>query len=561
MSRGSTLAPGGWLDAVSWAAIIAFVATISLGIIVPIYVDEVATKLVQARFLAEGGQMLSLFPQCSAGFILDTPLTWYPAALVFAGLYGHLQPLGIRIAGLAVFAAWLAVFTGWIFLASTDARQRLRAVAGMAAILGLGVLPLTMVLARPEQWLLLVVTSFLLLAAGAGRVAAYLGRIGGPAALLSAFLLLTSLLNYAHPKALFFLPFVLVAAWYVFGKEQKWLLGAAVAFALFCAYQTFHFAQVATQCEEAPILSGILRAQTTSVTLLLEDPAAFLGEVSTNLLAAPGRIAAHGVFQSAYQSAWLPPVPFAAESSGVHAINLATTGIWYLALLFSVLLPPLVFFLTPGQLENATGRLLAPALWIGLVGHLALYKEWNFYGGTLVLPIAGLLLVHSLGRLRSLASPAWLASGVFASVFLLLLASIAVLTQQLAPRLLQVARTAAELPSNQPYSVNAFAYPEARHRIRSLAEDCGVPGDGATRLVVDDLSYFAFTGLRQPIHLGFLAPGGWGADIAGKTGDLLVGMQSEGIIARCDLMGPEFRYQTMREGNLCCVDLKDRNYY
>ena len=63
------------------------------------------------------------------------------------------------------------------------------------------------------------------------------------------------------------------------------------------------------------------------------------------------------------------------------------------------------------------------------------------------------------------------------------------------------------------------------------------------------------------MYLGSLWPWGVGADVAGKTRKLLVDMQSEGMIARCDMFGPEFRNQTLREGDLCCVDLKQRSYY
>lgn len=560
MTTANTPGTDKWLDALSWATILAFMASIALGLLVPVYVDEVATKLVQARFLAEGGQMLSLFPQCASGFILDTPLTWYPAAAVFSLLYGYLQPVGLRIAGIATVLAWVAAFAGWVFLTIPAGRGRLRNLAGMAGILGLGVLPLTMGLARPEQWLVLLLTCYLTLAAGAGRLDSR-GRAWTPAVLFAAFLLMTSLLNFVHPKALFFLPFVIVAACCVFGTRRKWLLGLAAAFAIVCAYQTFGFAQAVTRCEDAPILSGILGAQTTKLSLAFSDPIGFVLEVSGNLAAAPGKIAEHGVFQSAYQSAWLPPVPFAASEAIVRAVNLGATGVWYLACLLAALLPPLVFLRRPGPDGDGAGRFLIPALWIGLLGHLALYREWNFYGGAMVIAIAGLLLVHGLGRARTLQRLPALGNLALGSVLLLSLASTAVLGVQQGPRLLRAARSTDAVPANQEYSLNAFAYPGARDRIRDLAEACGLPGDGAVRLVVDDLAYFAFTDLRQPMHLGFLWPGGWGADIAGKTRDLLVGMQSEGIIGRCSLIPPEFRHQTLREGDLCCVDLKDRRYF
>lgn len=550
-----------WLDALAWVAILALAAAIGLGILVPVYVDEVATKLVQARFLADRGQMLSLFPQCSSGFVLETPASWYPAALVFALLYGGLQPLGLRVAGVLLFVVWFAVFVGWVFLMAPDARQRLRSVAGMAAILGLGVLPLSLILARPEQWLILILTGFLVLAAGADRLWSR-GRSWMPVALLAVFLLLTSLLNYAHPKALFFLPFVLVAAACTFDLQRKWLLTLALAFSVFGAYQTYGVAKAVTRCEEAPVLAKMLAAQTTSMNMAVRDPVAFVAEVSTNLGTAPGEIADHGVFQSQYQSGWLPPVPFAAEGRGMQALNLGLRGFWYLACLLAVLLPPMLLFLGTDKDAAVARRMLTPALWIGFVGHLALYKEWNFYGGSLVIPLAGVLVVHSLARLRELPRLASAANGALGVLLLLVVASTAVLGRQLGPPLLRAARSADAVPVNQEaFSLNAFAYTSTRERIRSLAGSCGLAGDGATRLVVDNLSYHAFTHLRQPVYLGSLWPWGAGADVAGKTRRLLVDMQSEGMIARCELFGPEFRHQTLREGDFCCVDLKERSYY
>jgi hypothetical protein len=550
-----------WLDGLAWIGLLAFTAALGLGVLVPVYVDEVATKLVQARFLAEHGQMLSLFPQCSSGFVLETPTSWYPAALIFAVFYGDLQPLGLRVSGVLLFLMWLAVFVGWVFLMTPDARQRLRIMAGMTAILGLGVLPLTLILARPEQWLVLILSCFLALAAGADRLWSR-GRSWMPAAILALFLLLTSLLNYAHPKALFFVPFVLLAATCVFSLQRKWLLAVALTFAVFSAYQTYGVARAVTRCEEAPVLAKLLAAQTTRVAMVVEDPIAFVAELSTNLVTAPGKIADHGVFQSQYQSGWLPPVPFAAAGSGVKALNLGLRGFWYLACLLAVLLPPLVLFLDRGKETTVAGRLLLPGLWIGFAGHLALYKEWNFYGGALVIPLAGLLVVHSLARLRALPHPVWLANGVLGALLLLAVPSTAVLISQQGPPLLRTARSGDEVPVNQEaFSLNAFAYAATQQRIRNLAESCGLAGDGATRLVVDDLTYFAFTDLRQPLLLSFFGPSGWGADIAGKTRRLLVDMQSDGMIARCELFGPEFRNQTLREGDLCCVDLKGRSYY
>jgi hypothetical protein len=531
---------------------------LALGLLVPLYVDEVATKFVQARFFADEGRMVSLFPQCQSGFLQDTPVTWYPAAVLFAAAYGWLPPLFLRLAGMVVLATGLAMVWLWLRQAVVDDRQRLLSLAGIAGLLGAGVLPLTLVLARPEQWLLVCLAGLLALAAGADRLRG--ARPWAPVALLALFLLLTSLLNYAHPKALFFLPFVLVAAWAVFGAGRPLLLGAAAVFAVLCAFQTYGFAAAVARCEDAPILAGILAAQTTPIGLLAAEPVAFVTAAVGNLLAAPGAIAGHAVFQSAYQSAWLPPVPFAAEPLPVQAVNLGIRAVLYGGLALGLLLPPLAFLATGGR-RDLPRNLLLPALWLGLAGHLALYRVWNFYGGALVVTLAAILVAGSLAQLRPGARSARAAGVAVAAALAVLAGSAAVLAVQMAPRLLAAARSADGIPDNQPYSVNAFGYAVERDRLRTLAVACGVPANGSTHLVVDEVSYFAFSGLREPIHLGFISPWGFGADIAGRTRYLLEDLGSEGIIGRCSLVGPEFRNQVLQDGGLCCVDLKDRSYF
>lgn len=546
--------PARWLDLLSYAVILLFVALLAFALFVPLYTDEVATKIVQARFLAESGKLLSLYPQCPSGFVQDTPVTWYPAALAYSFIYYGLSPLGIRISGVLMAVLCVALLDRWLALTVPVRRDRLRSLAAQMAILSLGVLPLTLALARGEQWIALLLTSFLILPALAERLASWRGGWGA-AILLISFILLTSLFSYAHPKSLFFLPVAIASAFYTFGSGNRWLLGLALGFILLCTYERIQFTTMSLRCDESPILSAILAGQTIRLGKLAEAPGEILQEVATNLVAAPRKIANHAVFKHDYQSGWLPPAPEFAFGRVVKALNAAIRAALQVVYWLGLLLPPLALQLSRAW-RSANGRpLLLAALWVGLVGHLALYNEWNFYSGALVLFVIGILLIASVMRLRNLSIAGKAARLLLAPLLVLSLLSTPVLAVEVIPRLFAAAYASTDVLPGQPLSINAFGYTKARERIRALVMACGIRGDGAWRLVVDDLTYFAFADLQQPLHLIYLYEGGFGADLEGRIRDFLVDRESEGVIGQCTYLSPVLQKDALRDGNLCCVKL------
>jgi len=548
-----------WRSLLAWAALLAFVAALGLGLLVPLYIDESASKLVQARFLAEDGQIVGLLPQCGASFIQDTPATWQPAALLYALIYADLSPLGLRLSGVVVAGTWLLALAGWAAVTGLGSGGRPWTVAAVTSAVGLGVMPLTLGLARAEQWVLLLLTGFLVFPALGARVAGSRWPIAGGLGLLGAFLLATSLFFYTHPKALFFLPLVLVSAAATFAGRSRAMVTLAAAFALVAAAQSLDFARKATRCEDAPMVASILQSLTVPVQMLADAPVAFGREAAANLVSAPGRIAGHAVFQPEYQSGWLPPMAGRADvrvPSGLNRLVSVAIQVIYWA---GLLLTPLVLLRRSLSRRSGPDMLLAATLWLGLVAHVALYRVWNFYSGVLVIGIAAMLTVISAGSLRDLALFARIETSLRAGLLGLALASTAALAYSMGPALLDIARRPVLDPHGQPYSVNVYAFDEAASRIRALTHRCGLSGDDTERLVVDDLTYYAFTGLRVPLHAAFVWSGGWGADLAGHTRGFLLGMGSPGIVARCTFVAPEFYDDVVREGDLCCVNLFESN--
>jgi hypothetical protein len=545
-----------WLDLLSWLVIFSLVISLGLGLFVPLYTDEVATKFVQARFFAEDGKMLSLFPQCASGFILDTPISWYPAALIHSFLYSNLDPLGVRIVGVATAFIWLAVLSYWVILTIPARQGRLHLLAAIAAVLGLGVLPFTLVLARAEQWLVLLLTIYCLLPALAAR-AFCLEKRWGASVWLIIFCILTSLFNYTHPKAVFFLPVVFVSATYFFGARHWLLLGLALIFAVLCSYQSVQMANAVLRCEEAPMLSGIAASQTLKLAMITESPKMVLLEGIDNLASAPGKIIAHLTYQKDYQSGWLPTSGEGDLGFLVRLANFSIKTVLQVIYWIAVVIPPVFFWLGITRKSESYKKYLIAALWIALVGHLTIYRVWNFYGGSLAITLMVMLLAlcstFDLGFKGKCLLRKW-SLATFSVVSLL---SSVVLIFLVSPKIILLATSAVDILPGQPLSVKTFNFSVRREHVRSLAKVCDIKGDGARRLVVDDLTYFAFENLQQPLHLIYLYEGGFGADIGGENiCSFLSGIGSDGIIAQCTYISPVFNKIVVREGSFCCVNLK-----
>jgi hypothetical protein len=107
----------------------------------------------------------------------------------------------------------------------------------------------------------------------------------------------------------------------------------------------------------------------------------------------------------------------------------------------------------------------------------------------------------------------------------------------------------------QQLSVPTFTFPDQRKKIRSFASSCNLSPDSSRRIVIDDLTYFAFDNLKEPIHLVYVGPYGMGGDI--KDGELIPMLRrlgSPGAIAQCAFFPIEFKNNgALSFENLCCI--------
>lgn len=540
-------------DLFAVTVVMVFVAIIVSGTLVPIYADEVSTKMTQATVFHHEGRMLTAIPQCLPEMTMQIPASWYPGAAVYQLLYSDLSPLMIRVSGVIialVFVMAMALGFRHVRPASIPYWPML---AGYLAVLGLGVLPLTLLLSRSEQWFLLLLTYFVFFPLLKDQWSR-----NGVGVHAVVFLLFTSLLFYTHPKAAFFAPVVIVSGWMAF-RERRWLQALTLLFTLVCLIQSVQAAKELFNCTNAPLLASAFSQQTSSLSELAARPDGMLLELGANIATFPEKIINHAVFQGDYQSWWLPSVPDGQElGSLARMVNLLVAGALSVVVCVGVLLPPVAFAIALKRKALGNQNVLSAVLWFSLVGHVAIYRTWNFYGGILVIGILLLLIALNVGGLSW--SKLWrrAGSGLFASLCIVFLLSATVLASSILPRLVNDDATQQFGVPGQLLSVPTFSYAEQRERIRSFARSCHLDGDSSRRLVVDDLTYFAFEKLVEPIHLVYVSPFGMGGDVEREDWiGFLERLNSPGIVGQC-VFFPEtaMNKRVKRSDNLCCLKLR-----
>jgi hypothetical protein len=158
--------PPGWLN---WVALAGFAAMLVLGAALPLYTDEIGWRFQERAGFAPGLDT-SLSDICGPNSLARPPLFMMPVRLFSAAANSWLDaPVFVRFEGVACALLWLALLWRLVSLASATAggvpRQRhLPVRALILAPLGMGILPLLLVMSRPEQPLILGTLAAIMLA-------------------------------------------------------------------------------------------------------------------------------------------------------------------------------------------------------------------------------------------------------------------------------------------------------------------------------------------------------------------------------------------------------------
>ena len=537
----------------SWSILGLLALVLCFGLLVPIYSDEVAIHMAKARFILEGGQLITLLPQCETSVTTQVPLTWYPAAILYSFVYALPTGLGLRLTGIALGLSYLFLLWFWVgkLFQNTNPRNVFRAL--ITAINGLGVLPLILILARSEQ--ILVLSMILLCLFSIFWYTTEIDSRSVRALKVLSFLLLVSTFYYTHPKSLFFSPFVAIAAFYIFRKENLYAKAAIFSTVILTAYQSLQQAKN-LNCPGAPIVSEILSHVTIDFQLLSTNTLKFFELGADNILRSLGAVVEKLLFALSYQSAWLPGPDTPRLSSGALFLNFAIEKSLILGVVCLLLM--LLFQLVRELARRRMSReiALAAGLLAGLLVHGFVYNvnSWHFYTPGLIIPIFTiifLLVVPSSLKYTNSGGRSWRCVSYYAAA--LSLASVVCLGLLVFAPLLRAAQEQKYIISAQPLSTPIFLDKNKKADLLALASSCNISTDVSRRLVLDGTAYFQFRNQKEPINILYISEFGFGADIASKTKAFLNKIDSGGVISRCDYLPEALKGDVIKKGDMCCV--------
>jgi hypothetical protein len=524
-------------------ALLALLAGLALGALLPVYSDEVVWRLSE-RAALDGFDKLSS-DLCGPNTLAVPPWFMWPVRHYSAWFNLRFAAPGwVRASGVLYALAQVALW--WRLIGQIAGERARTARALFFGLAGLGVMPLLLLLSRPEQPLLLCLTLALLLAGPGWR--------GGKAQAVEAvtlrslaIVMLGAVALSYHMKAMVLVP-ALGLAILTCGRGRGTLavrLGAIAALGAMAIVAAQYWV-ARFSCPGDPAMARNLASQNVSALLahgrgvLVAIAALFL---NTNFdryvwILAPAVKPMGG---------WLPAV---ATPAGQLLWQIGLCAVWGLTSLAGLAAA------WRGARAARAARRLEPDLAMALL-LLALPLGWgmsqtakNVYDAGFVLPL------WTLGLLLALAHAApgrsLLVRGLAKGLPLAAVLSVMALALVYGPAFWRAQAPRAELPG-QPISVPLRGYSATRAEALAVARQCGI--DPARHqphaLLVDESSYFTFMGGTRPqFHLGVV--GVWKGGITDPLA-YLRSVGSDGAVLACRNLPPALQARAHRLGQTCCL--------
>lgn len=531
-------------------AFASFLISILTGLLLPIYTDEVGWRM-HLRAAYDGGVDRMLNDICGPHTIVAPPLFMMPFRYLSA--WANLtfpDPLYVRLLGVAMAIGWAFLLRALIGRIAVEPKLRARVSALAFALLGMGVLPIMLVMGRPDQVILLSMTAALMVAALAKRSDSANPRL----AWLWPFLivLLAIMAISWHLKGILVAPLFLACI--VFSgrgsrSRPPRLLAALLLVA--CALQGANYWVNRFRCPDDPVLKTLLAQENLAAAIQAGGDWQVLVPAALHR-ALPLTYIALAESRPHMMSDWLPrdQISRPAMIKRFIVMNFA----WHAAMLVSLicLVRALLRRWRERRIDLAT---VAPVILGGLVLVWGFSQQVkNDYEIKIVLPMLALFCVYSLSLARwSPRQGKWFGIAATLAVALSIAGQIDIAMRYMPP----LARAAGRpgYVEGQRASVSVFGYHAIRGQILATAHMCGIGSHGrAVHPLLDDVTYFAMEDSWQPFHrLAVLE--NWKGSIRNPLA-YLKSRGSDGLVMGCHLLSPDLRRQAIRNGEFCCIGTK-----
>jgi hypothetical protein len=389
-----------------------------------------------------------------------------------------------------------------------------------------------MVVNRPEQPLLLILTLGLLLP---------IGRVSGRANhlwLTTASLFLVVLFFAQHAKALFFIP-----AWFVVLSSvgtPKWQRMFVCACGAWAAATCFSFFSRLTECK-----NDFVREAFSSMMISPKDLVQSPIQTATQMLSNGGHLFEYldnVLFKNAYSLEWIP------ENYGLSQVAHLFNGVLFcfVGLVIFLILLQIFNDLRVGS-EDPLVRYrnrVSVALLVGVFGMSVFQTSNAFYESALVLPVLCLVgvLTFDARKIRFLM----LMSGALAIL------SVVILSYRFNG--IRQSEWAGDSPLvGQEHSVKVAYQEKIKGVIDRLSRECDLKDETSSKhLVVDDLTYPYFMKTREPYHAVYVL-GWWGKMSIENPEEFLKEKGSGGLLSQCKWLPESLLGKAIRDQDLCCL--------
>jgi hypothetical protein len=526
-------------------------ATFLLTLFLPIYTDEVLTKLSQGRLIYDGGRNMSAYPTCGAISFAVPALLW-PFRWLDTAIYEPVShPFTLRAIGAAMAAGWICL-TGLVLWRAAPHSKRREAIVVLLSLATVGVMPFLLVVNRPEQVMLfgLSLTALpLILNVQARRLPLWADLAAGAGALAAGGIVMA-----CHPRAFLLWPLACIA---IFRYINRRAIAAPVVLLLaLVAVATVHNLGVRTGCTD-PALQPVLVRDSLLGALGMGHLGDYVLALTATALLYPGNALFIEQFQfkNEYRSAILPPI----TDGWPLLLGHLTTFLFLLLLICGGIAYAKTL---RAALRGGPRRTQAAAL--GLLwffwGFSVIARVFkNDYEAALLMPVIAMMTLGSIWAARAelaagMAPPEWqkLWHG-----FVLGIAGLSVISQ--ATLLLQFLPSAhgswsqPGYPAGQKFSVVGLGYDRLAPAIMATGAMCGIGTTNQTQhLIVDELTYFTYRKTYQPFLATFIDEHGWGRTITDFPA-VLSHVGSQGMVVGCQWVPEALRSKEKRNGQFCCV--------
>lgn len=538
---------GTWLAA---GALLALLAGIAGGAILPLYTDELGWRFQERAWL--DGVDIAMSDICGPNTIAAPVFYMWPTRWFSADMNMLLDdPMWVRATGVVLALALVCAFWRLVSVLEGDGERRRLLLACAFALLATGTLPMMLVMSRPEQPVMLsLMTMLLITLSGHDRP---LTAAWAWAKCLGILVLAAVALSY-HLKGVLYSGVALVCLAMLAPGRQHWLprlVAGAVLLAMVLLAAQYWIERF--QCPADPVAAA--RLGQNNLASLVANGGSIIEIAAAVVRNANPLQYVEGASPAVIpMSAWYPINLFTPTQLVVFLI---TNNIVWLVMSVLLLGSLLGYWRQQGLWQGFKALFTPrPLLALALVGTLLVWSasqvSKNAYEGAHVFPawLAAILLAFTLGG--PVLRPA---TGTLRKLAVVLVA-LAVVSQALnllrvTPHLAAELHDPAYLPA-QPFSVSLADYGSVRADIAQAMAAEEFPTDRRLhRVLLDDVTYLALQDSYRPFHrLGVVRE--WNGSIDDAAA-YLASRQSDGVVMACAHLWPEAAQVATRRGDVCAV--------